>query len=69
VQDDAFEWLDAKAASNWLDHRVRFETARELFKDTFGVEWADDGHDDAEQRFITVGMVENRLFFVSYITP
>lgn len=66
MRDDEFEWLDAKAACNWLDHGVRFETAREVFKDIFAIEWADDGHDDAEQRFITVGMVENRLLFVSY---
>lgn len=66
MQDDEFEWLDAKAASNWLDHGVRFETAREVFKDVFAIEWMDDGHADPEERFVTVGMVENRLLFVSY---
>jgi uncharacterized DUF497 family protein len=44
MRDDEFEWLDAKAAGNWLDHGVRFETAREVFKDIFAIEWADDGH-------------------------
>jgi uncharacterized DUF497 family protein len=66
VHDDDFEWDDAKATRNWRDHGVRFETAREVFKDFFAIEWADEGQDDAEQRFITVGMVENRLLFVSY---
>jgi uncharacterized protein len=66
MQDDDFEWRDEKAASNWLEHGVRFETARDVFKDVFAIEWADDGHDDPEQRFITVGMVGNRLLFVSY---
>ena len=66
MQDDDFEWDDPKAASNWLDHGVRFETAREVFKDFFAIEWADDGHDDAEERFVTVGMVESRVLFVSY---
>ena len=66
MQDDEFEWLEAKAARNWLDHGVPFETAREAFKDIFAIEWADDGHEDAERRFITIGMVENRLLFVSY---
>jgi len=66
MRDDAFEWLDAKAARNWLHHGVRFETARDVFKDILAIEWADDGHDDAEQRFITVGMVGDRLLFVSY---
>jgi uncharacterized DUF497 family protein len=66
MRDDEFEWLDAKAARNWLDHGVHFETARDVFRDIFAIEWADDGHADAEQRFITVGMVENRLLFVSH---
>jgi len=66
MQDDAFEWDDAKAASNWLDHGIRFETARDVFRDAFAIEWTDEGHDDAEERFVTIGMVENRLLFVSY---
>lgn len=66
MQDDAFEWDDVKAASNWLDHGVRFETARDVFKDLFAIEWTDDRHGDTEERFVTVGMVEERLLFVSY---
>ncbi|MGH7121831.1 MAG: BrnT family toxin [Acetobacteraceae bacterium] len=66
MQDEAFEWDDAKAASNWLDHGVRFETARDVFKDIFAIEWTDDRHGDAEERLVTVGMVEDRLLFVSY---
>jgi uncharacterized protein len=66
MQDDAFEWLDAKVARNWRDHDVSFETARDVFKDIFAIEWADDGQDEGENRFVTVGMVENRLLFVSY---
>ncbi len=66
MQDEFFEWDDPKAASNWLDHGVRFETARDVFKDMFAIEWTDDSHDDAEERFVTVGMVENQLLFVSY---
>jgi hypothetical protein len=37
-----------------------------VFKDIFAIEWDDDGQDDTEERFVTVGMVENRLLFVSY---
>jgi uncharacterized DUF497 family protein len=64
--DEAFEWDDAKAARNWRDHNIRFETAREVFKDASAVEWADNGQDDSEERFVTVGMVKNRMLFVSY---
>lgn len=34
------------------------ETAREVFKDVFAIEWTDNGHTDPEERFVTVGMVE-----------
>lgn len=66
MQDETSEWDDIKAASNWRDHGVTFEVAREVFKDIFAVEWDDDGQDDTEERFVTIGMVENRLLFVSY---
>jgi uncharacterized DUF497 family protein len=66
MQDDHFEWDDAKAPRNWRDHDVSFEMAREAFKDIFAIEWADDSQDGGEARFVTVGMVENRLLFVSY---
>jgi len=66
MQNDAFEWDDAKTASNWLGRGVRFETARDVFKDAFAIEWTDDGHGDREKRFITVGMVQSRLLFVCY---
>jgi uncharacterized protein len=65
MQDDAFEWDDAKAARNWLRHRISFEMAREVFDDRFAVEWADDSQDGAKDRFVTVGAVEKRLLFVS----
>jgi hypothetical protein len=41
MQDDEFEWFDAKAARNWRDHDVGFEMARDVFKDIFAIEWAD----------------------------
>jgi uncharacterized protein len=66
MQDEDFEWDDVKAVANWRAHGVTFEIAREVFKDIFAVEWADDRQDDTEQRFIILGMVENRLLFVSY---
>ena len=66
MQDDAFEWDDAKAASNLRDHRITFDMARDAFRDAFAVEWADFGHGDREDRFALLGMVENRVLFVSY---
>jgi uncharacterized protein len=66
MKDEAFEWDDAKAASNWRDHGVSFEMARDVFKDIFAVEWVDSGHDEHEDRYAAIGMVENRLLFVAY---
>ena len=66
MQDDAFEWNDDKAALNWRNHDISFEMARDVFKDAFAIDWDDHGQDESEDRFVTVGMVENRLLFVSY---
>jgi uncharacterized DUF497 family protein len=41
MQDDYFEWDDAKAAANFARHGVSFKTARLAFADVFAVESAD----------------------------
>jgi len=65
MRDDDFEWDDRKAARNLAKHKVSFSVAREVFDDRNVVEWEDDGHGDAEQRFIAVGAVRGRLLCVS----
>ena len=66
MQDDEFEWDDAKAALNWRNHGVSFDMARDVFKDIFAVAWVDDRHGDHEERFSMLGMVEGRLLHVTY---
>jgi uncharacterized protein len=66
MQGDEFEWDDVKATTNWREHGVSFEAARDVFNDAFAIEWDDDGQDANEVRFVIVGMVENRLLFVAY---
>ena len=66
MQGDDFEWDDAKAASNRRLHKITFEQAREVFADPFIVEWIEEGHDEREQRFSALGIVEDRLLFVAY---
>jgi uncharacterized protein len=66
MKSDDFEWDDAKAESNRRRHKITFEQARELFADPFIVDWIDEGHDEHEQRYNALGMVENRLLFVAY---
>ena len=41
MQDRDFEWDDTKAASNWLDHGITFETARAAFDDALSVDRED----------------------------
>ena len=40
--------------------------ARGVFKDPFAIELLDDREDYGEDRYVIIGMVSNRLFFVAY---
>lgn len=66
MQDELFEWDDAKAASNWRDHGVTFEMACEVFKDPLALEWIDDSQGAREPRYAIIGLAESRLLFVAY---
>lgn len=66
MEDDEFEWDEAKAAANEAKHGVTFEMAMEAFADPFVVTWDDASEDYGEQRFSLLGMVSNRLIFVAY---
>ena len=66
MQDDEFEWDDAKAAANLARHGVSFKTAQLAFADVFAVESADLRENYGERRYIWLGMVRNRLLHVAY---
>ena len=67
MSDDAFEWDDAKAESNYRKHGVDFETATEAFGDPFAIERADLSHaGNGEERFLITGMAASRLLTVVY---
>jgi len=66
MDDGAFEWDDQKAARNYARHGVTFEAARDVFNDPFALDWIDEGQDEGEQRFATLGMVDSRLVFVAF---
>jgi uncharacterized protein len=61
-----FEWDPKKAEANRRKHKVSFEQARDVFKDTMAIDEADDRDDYGEERSNRVGLVEGRLLFVSY---
>jgi uncharacterized DUF497 family protein len=66
MNEDDFEWDEAKAAQNNADHGVSFETAKRVFKDPFATERLDDRADYGEDRYSIIGMVDGRVLTVAY---
>lgn len=66
MNDDEFQWDDAKAAANFTKHKVSFETARRAFDDPFAVERDDDRRNYGEPRFNLIAMVDGKLLSVAY---
>ena len=66
MEDDEFEWDDAKAAQNLASHGVSFDAARLAFDDVFAIAREDRRHDYGEDRYILLGMVQDRLLAVAY---
>lgn len=66
MQDDEFEWSDAKARANIARHDLSFETARKVFSDPLALDWLDDREDYGEARYVTVGLASHRLLHVAY---
>ncbi len=54
MQDDRFEWDDAKAAENEDKHKVTFELARLVFDDPYA-EASPDDMAEGEHRMVTIG--------------
>ncbi len=62
-----FEWDESKAAANLKKHQVSFEEARSIFFDDFGVQFFDEDHSSAEERFLMLGMSsEAKLLIVCH---
>ena len=59
-----FEWDDEKAAFNLKKHGVSFETAVLVFYDENRIEMYDVEHSMDEDRYNTIGMVDDILFVV-----
>lgn len=56
----------SKSRPQLAQSRRQFRDGARDVKDIFAIEWTDDRHGDAEERFVMVGMVEGRLLFVAY---
>jgi uncharacterized DUF497 family protein len=66
MNDDTFEWDDAKAAINFRHHRVSFEEATLAIGDQFAIEWIDTREAYSEERVILIGMSQGQLLTVVY---
>ena len=66
VENDDFQWDDAKAARNVADHGVTLEIGRLAFDDPFAVAREDRREQYGEDRHVLLGMVEDRLLAVAY---
>lgn len=53
--DFLFEWDEAKAQHNARKHRITFVEAVSVFSDPHLVTFIDEGHSNAEERFISIG--------------
>jgi hypothetical protein len=59
-----FDWDLSKAAANLKKHQVSFDEAKTVFFDDFAVQFFDEEHSDAEERFIILGMSSNARLLV-----
>ena len=59
-----FEWDPAKAATNFQKHGVSFEHAATVFQDTKALSLFDEKHSDIEERWITLGLDNQRQLLV-----
>lgn len=59
-----FEWDPAKAASNLKKHGVDFETAARVFQDPLALALLDESHQQQEERWATLGQVDNHKLVV-----
>ena len=59
-----FEWDEMKNQLNRKKHGIDFETAMLVFNDLQRIEIYDEEHSITEDRYNTIGLVENVLFVV-----
>lgn len=63
-EEFSLEWDEHKNAINEQKHGIRFEDAGLVFGDGARIEFYDELHSIDEDRYITIGKVEDVLFVV-----
>jgi len=61
-----FEWDAWKAAQNIAKHGIPFEYAARVFLDPYRLDSEDQRRDYREERRLTLGNIEGRLYAIAY---
>jgi uncharacterized DUF497 family protein len=59
-----FEWDEEKNKANVKKHGIDFETAAHVFKDNNRIEYYDIAHSVFEDRYITIGEIDEVLIVI-----
>lgn len=62
-----FEWDDEKEKINIIKHGIDFTTAARVFKDENRLELYDEAHSDFEDRYITIGLIDEVAYLVMVV--
>ena len=62
-----FEWDDEKEQKNIIKHKIDFSTAALVFNDDYRIEMYDERHSVEEDRYITIGQVNNFTFILMVV--
>lgn len=62
-----FEWDDEKNKTNIRKHGIDFDTAALVFADENRLEIFDETHSDNEDRYITIGMINEVAYIVMVV--
>lgn len=66
MNDEDFEWNDAKAEGNLQKHGVSFEAACRIFDDVVALDRVDTTTDYGEDRYLITGLVNDVLLTAAY---
>lgn len=59
-----FDWDKEKADTNRRKHGVSFEEAKSVFYDDFALQFFDEDHSEIEDRFILLGLSDQRRLLI-----
>ncbi len=62
-----FEWDDKKNEINLQIHGIDFETASRVFGDPNRIERYDKAHSLYEDRYITIGSIDNAMYVIMVV--